>query len=273
VLKILSVAYLICTVHALQSQSVHTLIGSRAQGLAYASACLEDEWSVFNNVAGMATVKQMTAGFTYASHPSLTSFNRMAAVFVTPVPLGTVAAGIYRFGDDLYSEQLLVAGYANSFGLASLGMKVQYVQYRTEGYGTASAVSLSFGGIARITSNLAVGAHIMNVTQPEIATEDKERLPVILTAGVSFTPSEKLFLTTEIEKDLDYDFTWKSAFEYRPLKKFVFRSGFNIRPDAGFIGVGFVPTRYTIDYALRYQPGFGASHQATVVYQFKASKK
>jgi hypothetical protein len=264
---------MVCIVYALQSQSVHTLIGSRAQGLAYASACLEDEWSVFNNVAGLATLKQTTAGFSYVAHPSLKSFNRMAAVFVAPVPLGTAAAGIYRFGDDLYSEQLLTAAYANTFGLASLGVKVQYVQYRAEGYGTAGKVSVSFGGIAHITPTLAVGAHITNVTQPEISKEDQERLPVVLAAGVSFTPSDKLFVAAEIEKDLDYAFTWKAAFEYHPLKKFVFRSGFNIRPDAGFIGVGFVPTRYKIDYALRYQPGFGISHQATVVYPFKHREK
>ena len=264
---------MLCASHALLSQSVHTLIGSRAQGLGYASSSLSDEWSVFNNIAGLAKTDQLAAGFTYEVHPQLKAFNRMAAVVVSPVRSGATGFGVYRFGDDLYNEQILTAAYSNTFGLASLGVSVRYIQYHADGFGTKGLFSLGFGGIATLTPQLSVGAHIINLTQPEISASEKERLPTVLLAGVAFTPSTKVLVTTEIEKDLEYDFTWKTGLEYTPLKKFSVRTGFNLRPDAGFFGFGFKPARFSLDYAFHYQPGFGSRHQATVVYHLKRKTK
>ena len=39
------------------AQSSSTLIGGRAGGLAYSSSCLDDEWSIFNNIGGLAKLK------------------------------------------------------------------------------------------------------------------------------------------------------------------------------------------------------------------------
>lgn len=272
-LKPLFGAYLLCASHVLLSQSVHTLIGSRAHGLGYASSCLYDEWSVFNNIAGLAKTDQLTAGFTYEVHPSLNAFNRMAAVVASPVKSGVAGFGVYRMGDDLYNEQVFTAGYSNTFGLASLGATIRYIQYHADGFGTKGLFSMGFGGIAHLTPKLSVGAHIINLTQPAISASEKERLPTVLLAGIAFTPSGKVLVTTEVEKDLDHDPTLKSGVEYTPVKKFTARTGFNLHPEAGFVGFGFKPARFILDYAFHYQPDVGSRHQATVVYHLKQKNK
>jgi hypothetical protein len=269
VLKPLFGAYMLCASHVLLSQSVHTLIGSRAHGLGYASSCLYDEWAVFNNIAGLAKTDQLTAGFTYEVYPSLSAFNRMAVVVASPVKSGVAGLGVYRLGDDLYNEQVLTAGYSNTFGLASLGVTIRYIQYRADGFGTKGLFSMGFGGIAHLTSKLSAGAHIINLTQPEISSSEKERLPTVLLAGLVFAPSGKVLVTTEVEKDMEYTLTWKTGIEYTPLKKFSARTGFNLHPEAGFVGFGFKPARLILDYAFHYQPAVGSRHQATVVYHFK----
>jgi hypothetical protein len=273
VLKPLFGAYLLCASHVLLSQSVHTLIGARTHGLGYASSCLYDEWSVFNNVAGLTKTDQLTAGFTYEVYPSLNAFNRMAAVVASPVKSGVVGFGVYRLGDDLYNEQVLTAGYSNTFGLASLGATIRYIQYHADGYGTKGLFSMGFGGIAHLTPKLSVGAHIINLTQPAISSSEKERLPTVLLAGIAFTLSSKVLVTTEVEKDLDHDATLKTGIEYTPLKKFSTRTGFNLHPEAGFAGFGFKAARFTLDYAFHYQPDVGSRHQATVVYHRKRTNK
>jgi hypothetical protein len=274
VLKYYFVVYiLVCIGHALSAQSVRTLTGARAEGMAYTSACLYDPFAVFNNIAGISRVTHTSAGFTYEAHPQLKSFNRMAAVVVMPIGNGTTGVGLYKFGDDLYSEQILTAGYSNTFGLASLGLKINYVQYRLSEFRSKGFLSFSFGGIANLTSNLNVGAHITNLTQPKISDRNKEYLPTILTAGFSFTPSSKLLLASEIEKDLEYSATWKCGFEYKPFKKFSFRSGFNINPDSGYGGFGFHSEKFSLDYAFGFQGAAGYNHHATVTYHFPAKKK
>lgn len=247
-------------------QSVSTQIGARANGMGYASATLFDTWGLFNSPAGTAKLEQVTAGFTYDLHPTPIGANRTAAVIALPIPIGVVSAGAYRFGDDLYSEHVITAGFASKFGLASLGAQVNYIQYKAEGFGSKGVASINLGGVAELTPQLAIGAYIVNLNQPKISGEEK--LPTKLVAGLGFKPIDKLFIATEIEKDLDVNPTWKMGLEYAFHKKFSARTGYSVRPNTGFFGLGFKTKKLTIDYALQYHVALSLSHQASVGYQF-----
>lgn len=182
------------------------------------------------------------------------------------MPIGVITGGIYRFGDDLYNEHLISAGFASKFGLASLGAQVNYVQYSATGFGTKGVVTVNLGGIAELTPHLVIGAYVINLNQPEISSEEK--LPTKLVAGLGFKPIEKVFIALEIEKDLDFDPTWKTGIEYAFHKKFSARTGFNLHPNTGFFGLGFKTKKFLIDYAIQYNVQLGISHQATIGYQF-----
>ncbi|SHG75834.1 hypothetical protein SAMN04488109_1711 [Chryseolinea serpens] len=255
------------------AQSSPVLMGAPAAGCAYASSCTRDEWALFNNVAGLADVKNTTAAFTYNAVPSFKLFNRMAAAVAVPVRFGVAGVGVYRLGNDLYNEQLLTAGFSNTFGLASLGIRVNYVQYNAAGFGTKGAFSLSFGGIATLTPALSVGAHIINLNQPVLSKADGERLPTVVCAGIGLKVAPQTRITTEVEKDLDYPLLWKTGLEYRFQKKVFFRTGFAFHPNAGFFGFGFKPKTLSIDYAFQYTGSRGAHHEATVAYVFNRKQK
>ena len=261
-MRLLPLAIMLCACYCAWPQSSYTLIGARAQGLGYASSCLSDEWAILNNIGGLAKVDQITTSFTYDAQPQFKPFNRLAALFAVPTKIGVAGVSIFRFGDDLYNEQILSAGFSNTFGLASLGVKVNYIQYNTGGFGRYDAVTVSAGGIAQLTPQLFIGAHIVNINQPKISGST-ERVPTVLMAGIAFQPIDKLFISSELEKDLDYDPTWKTGLEYQVHKKFVFRTGFNINPNAGFAGVGFKPSKFILDYAFQYASNTGPRHQAT----------
>ena len=185
------------------SQNTSTLIGARAAGMAYSSSTLTDEWSVFNNAAGLANVTAITAAFTYDAQPTFKPFNRAAATMVCPLKIGVAGLGMFRFGDDLYNEQILALGYSNSFGLASLGVKVNMIQYNIKGFGSKSVFTASFGGIAKLTERLKVGAHVININQPKLSSIDDERVPTILIAGILTKVSDNIIVNAELEKDLD----------------------------------------------------------------------
>lgn len=246
-------------------------MGARAEGMGNASSCNGDVWSMTNNIAGLARTQGAAAGFSYHAIPSAPFFNRMAAVFALPVKPGVAGIGVYRFGDDLYNEQVLSAGFANTFGLASLGVRLNYLQYQTQGVGTTSVLTVSFGGIATITPQLLFGAHILNINQPVIDESTEERAPTKLHAAVSFVPSGKLTVTAEVEKDLRYRAMLKAGIEYEAFKKLAFRTGFNLHPEAGYFGLGFKLRKFGLDYALQLNHAFGLTHQATVTYHFKKS--
>lgn len=250
-------------------QSVSTLMGARSNGLGYTSSCLSDEWSLFNNVGGLAKIERPLASASYDFRPSFPAGNRAAAVIAAPVKYGVAAFGFFKFGDNLYSEQIVSAGFSNKLGIASLGAKVNYIQYNAEGFGTKGVLSLSLGGITELTPHLKIGVHIINLNQPSISRTGDEHLPTILTAGAAFTPGDKVFITAEIEKDLEYSPIWKAGLEYKPFDKVAFRTGFNLHPNASFFGTGFHTKKLHIDYAIQYSSTTGSGHQASVSYLFK----
>lgn len=256
---------------SISAQSVSTLIGARSSGMGYTSTCLQDEWSLFNNVGGLSGIKSPLVAAAYDAKPQLQAANRAAVVGNMPTKVGVAALGIFRFGDDLYSEQKISVGFGNKFGLASLGASVNYIQYSATGFGTKGVVTLNFGGIAELTKQISIGAHIQNINQPKLTENGEEQVPTLLAAGVGFTPSDKVFFTGEIQKDLDHEATFKTGLEYKPAKKFAARTGFNLKPNALFLGIGFINTRLLIDYAYQYVPAsLGSSHQASVCYKLKS---
>lgn len=267
-LKILLLALQVNIVVA-DAQTIRNTIGARSNSLAYASSCIEDEWSLFNNIGGLAKVKNVSAAFTYDFNPAFKPFSRTAAVFCVPLSFGVAGIGAFKFGDDLYSEQILSAGFSNTFGIASLGIKGNYVQYFAEGFGSKRLMTISFGGVANLTPHLAVGAHIANINPPKISEHDQ--VPTIVSAGVAFKPSKNIFIATEIEKDLEAGLLWKSGFEYFINKKIAVRTGYMVNPQTAFFGFGMKPKKMSLDYCVQYNNQLGLSYQATAAYYFKSS--
>jgi hypothetical protein len=255
------------------AQSVSTLIGARQAGMGYASSNTADEWSLFNNVGGLGKMNQKSVAFAYEVIPTLIGANRMAAVFNTNLKWGGLSMGAFRFGDDLYSEQLLSIGFGNQFGITSLGMKINYIQYHAESFGTHSTLSIDFGGITQLTKQLSIGASITNLTQSSLQTKEDERLPTRLIVGFGFKLNEKIFINTEIEKDLDYKPTWRTGLEYSIYKSILLRTGYNLNPNAAFFGLGYQKGKLKIDYGVRINTLVGSTHQASAVYLIPAKIK
>jgi hypothetical protein len=243
-------------------------MGARAHALAYASSCLDDEWSLFNNPAGLSGVNNPIVAVGYAMTPALPGSDRMAFAGSLNALRGTVSAGMFRFGDALYSEQTVRLGYGHRMGLAALGISVSLIQYNVTGFGTLWVPGITLGGIAELTPWVKVGAYVVNPNQPVISRDHGERLPTRLIAGVAFLPNERVIAVVEVEKDLEYDATWKAAIEYRPLGRFHFRMGFALVPEHFSLGVGFRSARLHLDYGMDYSPLIGASHQVTAGYPF-----
>ncbi len=247
------------------AQSISTQMGARSGGMGFASSGSFDEWSLFNNPGGLGKIEQINAAFGLEVQSQLKGANRMAAIFNHPLNWGTLSAGIFRFGDDLYNEQALSIGFGNRVGIASLGVKANVIQYQASGFGVFRAITFDFGGITELTEKLFLSAYILNLTQSRIG-EDNEPLPTRLTAGITYRAGKNIFITTEISKELDYVPTWRTGLEYAIQQKVFFRTGYNLNPNATFFGVGIDKKKIRFDYSVQFNHLTGASHQASASY-------
>jgi hypothetical protein len=269
---ILASVILLFSFYQTSAQSNSLVMGSRAMAMGNASSCLNDEWALFNNVGGLSGIDASAAAFAYLAYPDFSPFDRMAMVVSVPLGYGVAGIGAYRFGSELYNEHVVSAAFSNKIALASLGLKINYVQYQAEGFGTAQSFTVSFGGIVELTKAIRVGAYINNINQPTLSEISQERIPTYLVLGVGFQIAQNVLAVTEVEKDLDHDPVIRGGLEYRPNKKFAARTGLNLNPEAAFAGFGFHHKRFIFDYAFQYHRELAASHQASVIWKFKKTK-
>ncbi|MFN7603462.1 MAG: hypothetical protein ACK5R0_18890 [Bacteroidota bacterium] len=255
------------------AQSGQNLMGARQTAMGNASATLTDEWSLWHNVAGLAQTENRTLGASYEVTPSLVGANRMAFNGAAPLRLGVIGFGAFRFGDNVYSEQMISLAFAHKIGITSLGAKANVIQYRADGFGSQAALSLDFGGITQLTKQITIGEYLTNLTQSSFSASENYRLPTRLAVGLGFKLSDYVLATTELEKDLDYRAVWKTGIEYQAIKNFFIRGGFNFYPQNFYFGLGSKWGSVNANYAVRYNSLLGSTHQISISYHFAKTKE
>ncbi len=243
-------------------------MGARPAALGYASLTLRDEAVLFNNVGALAWLDNPSAFFACETTPTLPGANRVAASIHIPTAIGVFAAGAFRFGDKLYSEQMLMAGYGHRIGSTSLGVKTSVLQYKADGFETLTAITVDFGGLTRLTPSWTVAANLCNLTQASMADET---LPVFLSLATSWH-SDRLLVTAELEKRLDAAVQIKGGAEVALGRKLFVRTGFSLQPVRLSFGLGAKTKRLSLDFSTAYQRSFDFIYQASAAYAISKKK-
>lgn len=237
--------------------------------MANASFVLEDASCLFHNAAGLARLKDPQVFFAYEKAPQLPGADRKSVAVLIPLSTGALSFGAFRFGDQAYSEQFLTAAFSHRIDHTALGLKTNYLQYRTDGLGVHGAFTIDVSGLTQLTPEWSVGAGIFNVTQTCITPE--EPLPVILAAATGWKSRDGMLLVAEVEKKQGYPLSVRCGMEITVHKKFFVRSGIRTEPLLLAAGMGTKTSRLTADFATTYQAALGFFYQASASYRI--SKK
>lgn len=245
-------------------------IGGPASGLAEAGVAQRDTWSTFYNVGGLAWVKHTTVMAGYENRFGFSEgIHAMAVGVVKPMAFGTASLNVYRFGDALYSEDQVSLGFGHRVSRFSFGFRLSGYQYHIETVGTRFTSALDIGGIAKLSSELALGMQITNLTQAKKSSYTQEKVPTRIQTGLDYQPTEALKLVTEVEHEVQAKTNLKIGAEYTILKKISFRSGVQTAYFQQFFGLGLAHQALQIDYALRNHAELGMSHQLSLAYKLK----
>jgi hypothetical protein len=252
----------------------HAVTGGRAAALGYTSVTQSDEWSVFNNQAGLAWCKRFSTGIYCENRFFLEDLSGKALALTLPVGKGAFGVSFYQFGFSLYSE--LNTGLAYGMHLTrrfSAGVKVDYLHLHVaDGFKDNSVFSCETGLQFRASDHLWLGLHIANPVPVKFSPTATDRLPTLMRFGISWRISEGLHCDAEVEKDLILKPSLKGGIEYRPVKSFSIRVGFLTNPATFTFGFGLEFGSLHFDLASSYNLILGYSPQASVVYFFGKGK-
>lgn len=265
--KIFFLLWLVCV--AGFSQNGKYPMGARQSAMGGASVALTDQWALFNNVGALGWLTEDYVFSSYQNRFGLSELSVVGAGYVQRFNKTTAGVGAYKFGDDLFSEQRLHVAVAHQLDMVSLGVSVDYLQYNISTVGTRGVMVVEFGGLANITKQLSVGAHVFNVNQARLVEGTEERVPTVMKAGIAYRPIDDLTINLETEKDLDFTEVFKAGLEYRIVEKVYLRTGFRTAPFNGAFGVGFHPKRFRFDYAFGNDTNLGATHEISAGFQIR----
>ncbi len=251
------------------SQTISMDMGAKSKGLGNSNTSIADEWSIFNNVGGLSGVEKGKVIFGYDRYFGIDGFNKIAAGAIHSFNFGSAGVSFYKFGDDLYSEQITSLAYGNKIGFVRLGLKANYYQLRIDEFGTIGSFYFDFGGIVELIPKLSFGAYISNFTISKLNNSVSTRLPILLKIGLSYKPSKPISLNLDVYKDIDHNPIVKAGIEYVIIEKIYLRTGVNNNPIKSFFGVGVLLEKFQIDYAISNHQLLGTSHQASISYNYQ----
>lgn len=253
------------------AQSTSTRMSARAASMGNAAFTLTDPSSLFHNPASTAFLADPSLFFGFEKIPALPGADRRVAAINWPFRFGALAVGAFRFGDDFYSEQFITAGFSHRIDHTGLGVKANFLQYRTDQVGVQSAVTVDIAGLTQLTPEWSIGAGIFNVGQAELTPE--EPLPVLFVAATSWKAPEGVMLIAEVEKQLQSPMVFRAGMEVTIHKKIFARAGFATNPLLLSGGVGAKASRLQLDFSTSFQSAISFYYQASAAYLIRKQQK
>lgn len=241
--------------------------GAASLGLGGISSIDSKEWAVFNNPAGLTSIKVTSGIVGYQTILNFSPFNSAAVGFIIPYQIGTLAIGVSRFGDQLFNTQTINIGFARKIGIMSLGIKTSISQVNIDGFGKRSVFVSEIGGLADLAPTLTLGTHIYNLTQSLISPNTLEKIPTIIRLSLDYHPTDLLNVYTEIEKDVALDPNLRLGLAYRIIDNLAFRTGISTVLKSHSFGARLIIQPFMIDYAIQVNHGISTAHSFGLTYQ------
>jgi len=246
-------------------------IGGRQAGLAWAGVALNDVWAYHNNPGMLGFLEESSAGVYYENRFFAREFQYQGLVYAQPLKKGVISFGGQYSGFNLYSTSRAGVGYALALSeKLSMGVQINYMNVRQPSYyGTKHGISGEFGLGIRVTPKWTVAMAINNLTRSNLSSSTNERFETIFRIGALYDVSKRVFVTSELEKDINFPLRLKVGVEYHPVDPFYVRVGAAVNSTSFAIGLGYVFKNLRIDVGSSYVQPLGFHTAISVHYQLK----
>lgn len=245
----------------------HTPSAAGAQGLSMGGTRTSTQGisAIFGNQAGLTALEQTSFIAFGENRFFLADVNQFSVGCGISTASGNFGIALQYFGFEAYNEQKIGLAYARKlFDKLSVGVQLDYLGLRIPDYGNRSNITAEIGLQTQLNPSLCIGIHAF--TPFTIAWTDDDFVPTILALGAAWQPSEKVTMTAEIEKDINFPVNAKLGLDYRIVEVLSLRIGVNTYPVQNSFGVGLNLNKLKIDIASVYHQVLGVTTGFSVIY-------
>ena len=224
------------------------------------------------NPAAIAHIKGYALQSHFRNKYFSKEWNEYAIQFAAAIPnIGSI--GIYHHAGamPLFHRNKSSFSYARTIGPHfSAGMHFNYHYiFQGEGYGTLHGFSADAGIQVRFLKNFIWGFSVHNPIRMRLSKIWPERIPFLISTGFSYTSKKGIFISSEIEKDIDALWVFRLGIEYKFLENYALRIGFHTSPNAPSFGFGFERNKWKLNWASSYNIPAGMEMALSIAYQWK----
>ncbi len=242
-------------------------IGARNAALGNATSALYDNnWGLFSNPATIHA-KELQVGFYGLRNYGIHELTDISSLVTVPVSFGTTSLGLFRFGDDLYSETNLNVGFKASWDFIHAGIAVQYRHISFgQDYGSGGALSLNLGLLNQISDKIWLGAKVRNLTRASFDFEDSnEALPQDISIGVGYQLEDEALFLFDVYKDVRFPVNYRMGIEISVIENVIGRVGATYDPVIYTFGLGYEVENWLINLVVQQHQILGASPGAEIL--------
>jgi len=245
------------------------LYGPKITSMGNAGVALQNVWSNNSNAAGIAVIENPTFAAGYENRFSVKELSSKSVVGVFPVKNYRLGASFQSYGNSSYALSKTGISLARAFGKNLFtAITLNYHQVSIENYGNARSFSVEAGMQLEALPDFWIGAHIANPNQSKFANSTEELIPAHLKFGAAFIMSNKLIISSEIEKVLDAQMDFKIGLEYKIIELLALRGGISANTFKQYAGFGLNYQKFEMDFAVSSHPVLGYSPQIAIGYAF-----
>lgn len=247
--------------------------GAKQIALSHSDAAQSnDVFALFGNPAGLAQISWREVGIYYS--PSPFGINELAnayAAYIEPFSFGNISVGYMQYGFELYKENKIALSFSrnidNNF---FIGATALYQSLSIERYGSDNAVTINLGGLYYLSENTRIAMYAQNLFRATYGKES-DQIPFIMGFGASHDFNSLITFNVSVEKEIDFDPSFRFGVEYSLIEYVTLRTGFMSEPSSYSVGLGIHYSFVTLDYAFFSHPDLGLTHQAGIIIDFNPS--
>ena len=246
--------------------------GGRTNSLGKCSVALNDFWSLHNNPAGISLYKDLSFGISYENRFLLKELGYKNVGLLLPLKKGAIGISASQFGYEHYNENVIGFALARNFGPhLKIGLKLDYIFLKFSGdYENFSTPTFELGIQYEINENLNLGAYLFNPIHVKIRSTNNLKIPIIMRLGFSYFIKDDFMITSEIEENIEEDFSYRFGIEYECYKRLHIRSGFQLAPEMFTFGIGYDYKWCKIDVSGQMNQELGTSINCSLIFLIKA---
>ena len=269
-MKFLFSLFILAVFLASQAQLAQSQIGAPAAAMAYTSLCNTDVFSAHNNIAATAFVLKNQIGVYQQNRFLLAELNQTHLAFILQKEKrGSFSSSLGFMGYNSFYELSLSLGYARKFGeKISSGLKLNLHQIAIKENGSKHLISAQLGLKYTPINKIDLALVINNPIRQRITSNSKESLPSNISIACTYHPYEKLLLSLQFTKDLQYPMQASFGMAYHIHPILMLRLGAAVQPMLVSGGIGLQLNNLNIDISSTWDQKLLYSPQISLQYAF-----